>query len=198
VRIDPEIDYYYILGVRLGARQTEIEKAYRSLVKVHHPDRTGDSNSEQFKRITSAREILSSPELRARYDHLRWMASGGGSAAEETSAKPGVPDGEAGTRSRVAPRPVSWLDFGIWIAALPLGLAFWACCGGFFGGGWFGAILGMAGQSNPPLPVGLFAILAAVGYFGYWILRLLELRHQYRYYRAYVAASDKMARDDTT
>lgn len=57
---------YDILGVNQRASHSEIKKAYRSLVKKHHPD-TGGSE-ERFKEISTAYEILSDPQKRQEYD----------------------------------------------------------------------------------------------------------------------------------
>ncbi len=65
-------DYYKILGLKRGASDVEIKAAYRRLARKHHPDvNPGDINAtERFKEINEAYEVLSSPELRARYDGL--------------------------------------------------------------------------------------------------------------------------------
>jgi DnaJ-class molecular chaperone len=60
------MDYYNVLGVDRNADQNQIKKAYRDLVKQHHPDRGGDS--ELFKKINEAYETLSDPAKRQQYD----------------------------------------------------------------------------------------------------------------------------------
>jgi DnaJ-class molecular chaperone len=57
---------YEILGVSKDASQDEIKKAYRNLVKVHHPDKGG--SDERFKEISQAYETLSDPQKRQDYD----------------------------------------------------------------------------------------------------------------------------------
>ncbi|HET6469527.1 MAG TPA: J domain-containing protein [Geminicoccaceae bacterium] len=61
---------YSILGVTRSASDAELQKAYRKLAKIWHPDiRPGDKAAEdRFKRITAAYEILSDRDKRARYD----------------------------------------------------------------------------------------------------------------------------------
>jgi curved DNA-binding protein len=54
------MDYYAALGLRRGASQEEIKKAYRKLAMQHHPDRGGDE--KKFKEIAAAYEVLSDPE----------------------------------------------------------------------------------------------------------------------------------------
>lgn len=57
---------YEILGVSKDASQSEIKKAYRDLVKIHHPDKGG--SDEKFKEISEAYEILSDTQKRQDYD----------------------------------------------------------------------------------------------------------------------------------
>jgi molecular chaperone DnaJ len=63
-------DLYDALGVKHGATQDEIKKAYRKLVREHHPDKNpGDKAAEErFKEIQGAYDVLSDPEKRKQYD----------------------------------------------------------------------------------------------------------------------------------
>jgi molecular chaperone DnaJ len=62
-------DYYSILGVSRDSSADEIKKAYRKLAREYHPDVNPDPTSgEKFKEITTAYEVLSDDEKRARYD----------------------------------------------------------------------------------------------------------------------------------
>lgn len=65
-------DLYGLLGVSRSASQEEIKKAYRKLVRKHHPDANpGDQEAEtRFKSINLAYEILQDPQKRARYDQF--------------------------------------------------------------------------------------------------------------------------------
>jgi molecular chaperone DnaJ len=80
-------DYYGILGVRRGADQDEIKKAYRRLARELHPDVNPDPQTqERFKEITQAYEVLSDPGKRQMYDmgadpFAQAGAGGGGFAA---------------------------------------------------------------------------------------------------------------------
>lgn len=60
------MDYYNTLGLKRGASQEDIKKAYRSLAMKHHPDRGGDE--KKFKEISSAYEILSDPQKKQMFD----------------------------------------------------------------------------------------------------------------------------------
>ncbi len=56
------MDYYATLGLKRGASEEEIKKAYRQMAMKHHPDRGGDE--KKFKEISQAYEALSDPEKR--------------------------------------------------------------------------------------------------------------------------------------
>jgi molecular chaperone DnaJ len=63
-------DYYEALGVTRNATEQELKQAYRKLAIQFHPDKNqGDKVAEEkFKEINEAYQVLSSPDLRARYD----------------------------------------------------------------------------------------------------------------------------------
>ena len=64
-------DYYEVLGVPRGASQDEIQQAFRTLARRHHPDVNHDPAAEErFKEINDAYQVLSDPATRARYDRF--------------------------------------------------------------------------------------------------------------------------------
>ena len=64
------LDLYQRLGLKRGASEAEIKKAYRSLAKQLHPDRNQDNPqaAKRFNEITNAYDVLSDKDKRARYD----------------------------------------------------------------------------------------------------------------------------------
>ncbi len=74
-------DYYDILGISRDADKEEIKRAYRRLARKYHPDVNKEPGAEdKFKEINKAYEVLSEPELRARYDRYGESGVAGGAA----------------------------------------------------------------------------------------------------------------------
>jgi curved DNA-binding protein len=65
-------DYYQILGLKKGASNEEIKKAYRKLAVKYHPDKNpGDKEAEEkFKEINEAYAVLSDTQKKAQYDQF--------------------------------------------------------------------------------------------------------------------------------
>lgn len=67
-------DYYKVLGVSKDADEREIKKAYRKIIKINHPDKiqaqgvSKDQAEKKMAQINEAYEVLSDPELKARFD----------------------------------------------------------------------------------------------------------------------------------
>ncbi|XP_010771879.1 dnaJ homolog subfamily C [Notothenia coriiceps] len=67
-------DYYKILGVKRNAQKKEITKAYRKLAQQWHPDNFQKPEEKKkaekkFIDIAQAKEVLTNPEMRAKFDH---------------------------------------------------------------------------------------------------------------------------------
>jgi len=64
------MDLYVVLGLRHGATEPEIKRAYRRLARRFHPDiNPGDRMAEtRFKQILEAYETLTDPARRSRHD----------------------------------------------------------------------------------------------------------------------------------
>lgn len=69
--------YYDILGIEENATERQIKSAYRTLVKMYHPDVNSDPGSHQrFIAVDKAYTILGDPEKRANYDRgLEYLRS---------------------------------------------------------------------------------------------------------------------------
>jgi len=63
-------DYYAVLGLKKGASEAEIKKAYRKLAMDYHPDRNQGNKSaeEKFKGVSEAYAVLSDKKKRQEYD----------------------------------------------------------------------------------------------------------------------------------
>lgn len=70
-------DYYKILGVDKNSSDDEIKKAYRKLAHKYHPDKTG-GDSEKFKEINEAYQVLSDKTKRGQYDQFGQTFNGAG------------------------------------------------------------------------------------------------------------------------
>ena len=65
-------DYYEVLGLKKGASEDEIKKAFRKMAMKYHPDKNpGDKSAEErFKEINEAYSVLSDPDKKSKYDRF--------------------------------------------------------------------------------------------------------------------------------
>jgi DnaJ-class molecular chaperone len=93
------LDLYQRLGLKRGASEAEIKKAYRSLAKQLHPDRNQDNPNaaKRFGEVTAAYDLLSDKDKRARYDR--------GEIDEEGNPKMPFGGGFGGYSQGAGPRP---------------------------------------------------------------------------------------------
>lgn len=69
---EPFQDYYAVLGLQLGASHDAIKAAFRALAIVHHPDKSGTSDSTVFRAAREAYEKLTDADYRRAYDRTYW------------------------------------------------------------------------------------------------------------------------------
>ena len=65
-------DYYEVLGLKKGAGEDEIKRAFKKMAMKYHPDRNpGDKKAEEtFKEVNEAYGVLSDSEKKKRYDRF--------------------------------------------------------------------------------------------------------------------------------
>ncbi len=76
-------DFYEVLGVPKDASQNQLKKAYRRLAMEYHPDQNPDDPEaeEKFKEASNAYQVLSNPDMRAKYDRFGPAAFEAGAGA---------------------------------------------------------------------------------------------------------------------
>ncbi|XP_070684235.1 dnaJ homolog subfamily B member 1b [Pempheris klunzingeri] len=64
-------DYYDVLGIKRGASEDDIKKAYRKQALRYHPDKNKSPGAEEkFKEIAEAYDVLSDPKKKDIYDRF--------------------------------------------------------------------------------------------------------------------------------
>jgi hypothetical protein len=118
-RLAVEEDLYARLGVSPSASTNEIATAFRACAKTSHPDlHPGDAAVvEQFKALTRAYDVLTSPSQRADYDRHRAAAQQVRPRA--TTAPPRAGGHQPIFRTARSARAAAWLG----VALFTLGTA---------------------------------------------------------------------------
>ncbi|HEY8599511.1 MAG TPA: J domain-containing protein [Thermomicrobiales bacterium] len=109
-------DHYATLHVRASASAEEIERAYRRLVKRHHPDLLREASPEArrraedlLKRINRAHGVIGDRERRRDYDRDYDRARrGGGSATMPSPRRTAPPQSPVPTPRPTAKRTTHW------------------------------------------------------------------------------------------
>ncbi|MFM9995864.1 MAG: DnaJ C-terminal domain-containing protein [Phycisphaerales bacterium] len=82
-------DYYEVLGVPRNASADDIRKAYRKLVRQHHPDvNKAKDAAEKFKEVQEAYDALSDEAKRRQYDQFGRVTEGAGQPGRGPGGKP--------------------------------------------------------------------------------------------------------------
>jgi len=111
-------DYYGLLGIKKGATQDEIRKAFRKLARKYHPDvNPGDKKAEEkFKEISEANDVLSDEKKRKIFDQFGFYSDSIDPAAAEAAARggygPGPGAGPYRSTSTGGPAQEVPFDFG--------------------------------------------------------------------------------------
>ena len=69
-------DYYEILQVSPNAQPETVQRVYRLLAQLYHPDNKDTGDKETFEHVLKAYRVLSDPEKRAAYDVEHRVANG--------------------------------------------------------------------------------------------------------------------------
>ena len=106
-------DYYGALGVKKGATQDEVRKAFRKLARKYHPDvNPGDRKAEEkFKEISEANEVLSDEKKRKVYDQLGFYSDQIDPAQAEAAARGGYGFNQGGARTQQQGVPFDFSGF---------------------------------------------------------------------------------------
>jgi curved DNA-binding protein CbpA len=72
-QFDSEKDYYEILGADESASRFELDRLYKRLASLRHPDKGG--NEEEMKSLNEAYRVLKDDETRREYDVERSRSS---------------------------------------------------------------------------------------------------------------------------
>ena len=83
-----ERDHYATLGAGRGEAREEIERRYKRLARLHHPDRGGDE--EEMKAVNEAWRVLGDADARREYDARHPQYERTPSAAHRPVTSPGA------------------------------------------------------------------------------------------------------------
>ena len=81
-------DFYEVLQVSPRAHPIIINKAFRLLAALYHPDNKQTGDEEAFKQVAAAYRTLSDPLNRAAYDREKFGFSGGNGSSLGVDADP--------------------------------------------------------------------------------------------------------------
>lgn len=71
--VTSDVDFYELLGITFEAcSESELRRAYRKTALKYHPDKVGkDFDPAKYELFQAANDVLSNPELKAKYDNHR-------------------------------------------------------------------------------------------------------------------------------
>ena len=71
--VTSDVDFYELLGITFeNCSESELRRAYRKTALKYHPDKVGkDFDPQKYELFQAANDVLSDPELKAKYDNHR-------------------------------------------------------------------------------------------------------------------------------
>jgi DnaJ homolog subfamily C member 17 len=71
--VTSDVDFYELLGITFEqCSESELRRAYRKTALKYHPDKVGkDFDPDKYELFQAANDVLSDPELKAKYDNHR-------------------------------------------------------------------------------------------------------------------------------
>lgn len=71
--VTSDVDFYELLGITIETcSESELRRAYRKTALKYHPDKVGkDFDPAKYELFQAANDVLSDPELKAKYDNHR-------------------------------------------------------------------------------------------------------------------------------
>jgi DnaJ family protein C protein 17 len=71
--VTSDVDFYELLGITFeNCSESELRRAYRKTALKYHPDKVGkDFDPDKYELFQAANDVLSDPELKAKYDNHR-------------------------------------------------------------------------------------------------------------------------------
>ncbi len=84
------IDYYAVLGVDPACDAATLEKAYKTLARVFHPDHAATADIARFHAVAEAYAALKDPDERANFDEWRKAMLGEDRTTANVADGPGI------------------------------------------------------------------------------------------------------------
>merc|ERR1712167_226747 len=85
-----KFNLYELLGVSSDSTVKKIKKSYRKLIIKFHPDKNNILDEDVYNHLTIANQVLTSPELRKKYDE--WILTSVGESLSHNTLKKNFED----------------------------------------------------------------------------------------------------------
>ncbi|WP_165423645.1 J domain-containing protein [Ktedonosporobacter rubrisoli] len=108
--MEPQNDYYRILGIEPEASEIDIKRAYRRLAKRYHPDiNKSPTASKHFMAVQAAYEVLSNPAQRQTFDQQRTQKQATTTTINPWAFTPTRPSAKQAARSSSMPEDKGYI-----------------------------------------------------------------------------------------